>query len=64
MPSNLEQLIARLDAINEDLAVYVTSRDTVLPETSIQLVEEEARPASNGTFYLLEVGIMKDVIRV
>jgi hypothetical protein len=63
-PASIGQLISRLDAIDDDLTVYVRSGDVVSPETPIELIDEEVQSPSDGTSYLLEVGIMKDAIRV
>jgi hypothetical protein len=60
----MSQLISMLDAINDDLTVYVPSGDAVSPETPVEIIDEEVQSPPDGTSYLLEVGIMKDVIRV
>lgn len=58
------ELVSRLDAVDDNLTVYVPSRDSISAELPIELVDEEGDGPSAGMTYLLEVDLVKDVIRV
>lgn len=63
-PVSMEQLLRGIDTYDEELTVYTPEGEDVVPETRVVLVDEEAGDPPADTVYLLEVELIKDVLRV
>jgi hypothetical protein len=62
---SLADVIREIARLDPDLTVYVPSGEPVEPTTRVVLVDEEAEEQPDeGMTYLLEVHLMRDVLRV
>jgi len=53
-----------IDSLDDELTLYVPSRESVTPDTPVMLVNEELEGEPEGMSYLLEAYLVKDVLRV
>lgn len=60
----LDETLRHIDQIDDDLTLYVPRKTPVGPATTVVVVNEEAVAPPEGMTYLLEVSIVKDVLRV
>jgi hypothetical protein len=63
-PIPLERIISGIEEFDEELAVYAPAGSPVSPETPVYLVDEELVAPPEGTEYVLEVSLMRNVIKV
>jgi hypothetical protein len=54
----------QLDSLNDDLTLYVPSRDPVAPDTPVALIDEDVDEEPQSMAYPLEVHLVKEVLRV
>lgn len=62
--AGLRDLLGSVDRIDDDLTIYVASGQPIGPSVPAVLVDEEAAGPPEGMAYLLEVHLVKDVLRV
>jgi hypothetical protein len=63
-PIPLERIISGIEEFDEELVMYAPAGIPVSPETPVYLVDEELAEPPAGTEYVLEISLMKDVIKV
>jgi hypothetical protein len=63
-PIPLERVISGIEEFGGELAVYAPAGSPVSPGTPVYLVDEELATPPEGTEYLLEVSLMRNVIKV
>ena len=63
-PIPLERVISGIQEFDEELVMYAPIGIPVSPETPVYLVDEELVEPSAGTEYVLEISLMKNVIKV
>lgn len=60
----MEQVLREIETQDEQLTVYAPEGQAVTPQTGVILVDEEVEEPPEGTVYLLEVSLIKDVLDV
>lgn len=60
----LERVISGIGQFGGELAVYAPAGGPVSPGTLVYLVDEELAAPPEGTEYVLEVSLMRNVIKV
>ena len=63
-PVPLERVISGIEGFDEELAVYAPAGIPVTPETPVYLVDEEIAEPPGGMEYVLEISLIKNVIKV
>ena len=63
-PVPLGRIIGGIEEFDEELVVYAPVVIPVSPETAVYLVNEELVEPPPGTEYVLEISLMKNVIKV
>lgn len=64
MPADMRRLLGTLEGVEDDLTVYVPSGAAVTPDTPVAVLDEDVEEPPGGMAYLLEVGLIKEVIEV
>jgi hypothetical protein len=63
-PIPLARVVSGIDELDEELTVYAPAGSPVSPGTPVYLVDEELAAPPEGTEYVLEVSLMRNVIKV
>lgn len=63
-PIPLGRIIAEIEGFDDGLTVYAPAGVAVSPETPVYLVDEEAEEPPAGSEYVLELSLVKNVIKV